>query len=171
MGCLVTERVDFPEEPFCPPSVTTRPGADFPVDSIIIFDLDDTPTVEPDAGTGGSQELVFEVLVRDCNVNQPLRAQLAVDLRPEFGGVLLSHLDLSVERTGSDSRPFDDALSRDELLRLDPGCHRVDMFVSEQFGPIGEPVRSGDLGTAVWWLGILDEANREDGITLSECPR
>jgi len=56
----------------------------------------------------------------------------------------------------------------------EPGCHRVELLVSERFqspGPSNtgrEPVVAGDLGTATWW--IATQATEGDAVDMTGCP-
>src|SRR5688500_7479152 len=65
MGCLVTEKTDFAEEPNLPPSIISPPGARNPPIRIATFVVGSaTPGV--DAGVGAN-ELLYEASIRDPN--------------------------------------------------------------------------------------------------------
>ncbi len=156
MGCLVTEKKEFPERTFCPPSIETETLTNpmHPLDSIIILDV--TEGSGGDAGPA-NRVLSFEVDIRDCNEDQDLEYKVfkggdVVDdevIKPEFRS------------------PFSFNVTFDDVA---PACERVEFVVTEQFkhGPDREPVRDGDIGTATWWVAIVaDGAAVVDMVT--EC--
>jgi hypothetical protein len=150
MGCLVTDKKEFPREPECAPSLETWTIAEpmTPLDQIV-------RVVDPGSGgeDGGVAEVPFEAKVRDCNLSQRLEWLAFLDRRPEFG--------VQSPFAGGDVPRADGERDRVIVARLNAdlltdGCHRVQIFVSGEFVnfPPGDPVTPGDLGIATWWVAV-----------------
>lgn len=160
MGCIVTEEIDFPDEPDCPPSIVSPAGVDHPIGEIIVLTLGDEVT--NDAGVG-APELEFEVLVRDCNVDQALTYNVWLDFLRAGGSIrgdpVLSNETLAA--TGSATRePLIFQVSQTRLAlepTMDFECHELELFVSSEFTVEGfgrEPRTPGDIDTAAWWIAV-----------------
>lgn len=154
MGCLVTEKKEFPPEPNCPPSVetatleTTPPR---PLGSVIQLDLAEEGG---DAGAA-DRDLLFEVQVRDCNAEQDLEAWISLNGNP-----------VATEMIPAESRnPFSFIVGRNLFTGASgPGtCNRLELRVSGQFrfGLDGRPADPADLGTATWWIAVIDSNDPE----------
>lgn len=166
MGCLVTDTIEVEEEPLCPPSIVSPPGADHPLDRIVRVVLSDGADLD-----GGTAEERFQVTVRDCNVDQDLEAVLLRDPRPELGelnGRLLDH----IRGNGSLERDFEFFVSHSELAALrtrqeDPSCHKLELRLGTRINFVGEPEDRREFASAVWWVAIpvgLEEPE------LRDCP-
>ncbi len=164
MGCLVTGKKEFPQEPECVPSLDTASLADpeTPLDRIVRLDLDDLEG--PDAGT--TSQIFFQAQVRDCNESQTLDSYALLDYRPEFGTAIVF---------GGGAIPPEARLLRVPLsvgtVMENPGrCHRVEIRVSGAFKsfPAYTPAKDGDMGVAVWWLAVTDDMHTT--VDMSTCP-
>ena len=156
MGCLVTEKKEFPQQTSCPPSIETEllTNPMQPLDSIVILDV-----TEGSGGDSGPADKTrtFDVVIRDCNEDQNLEYKV-------FKGgdvVELQVIEPDFRNPFSFTVTFDD---------VPPACERVELVVTEhfKFGTDREPVRPGDIGTATWWVAIVaDGAAVVDMVT--EC--
>ncbi|MCB9603119.1 MAG: hypothetical protein H6721_31285 [Sandaracinus sp.] len=163
MGCLVTDKVELPEERNFPPSVVTMAAEDAPtIDRIVTFDLAD-----------GLPQLELPVVVRDPNVDQSLEYQLWVDFEGNVSA-LVSDRDARIAPTGT--------LERSTTLRVPatrltpaPSCHRIELLVTGEFDGgtrFRDPVEDGDISQTVWWVRVIDSIGNPGGnaIDLSSCP-
>lgn len=155
MGCLVTEKKDFPPQPFCPPSVETETLANpmHPLDSIIVLDV-----TEGSGGDSGpaNRELSFEVQIRDCNEDQDLEALIL-----KGGDVAES---IVIEPAFRDPYSFSVTFADDA-----PACERVELVLSGDFVfGTRTPETDGDVGTATWWVAIVADGARVVDMT-TEC--
>ncbi len=161
MGCLVTDEIEIPEEPFCPPSIVSPPAADNPLDEIVRVNLG---AGEVDAGT---PEETFEVTVRDCNHGETLTAHVFLDARPDFGVPGLVDIE-PIEPTGGLERTYEFRIGHNQFVALGGAtCHKVELLVSGEFSGLREPERPGDIATAVWWASVTDDGNEP---SLASCP-
>lgn len=161
MGCLITDDIEFPEEPFCPPAITSPVNADNPLNEIARVTLGEA--AGEDAGTGMRQE-TFTVVVWDCNVDQELNYVALVDSLPELGrplGVAQADGTLSAEARTT-QRELSFSFTQTQLsATIGEDCHKIELFVSERFVNTNEPARPGDLATATWWMIVDDPATME----------
>lgn len=170
MGCLITDDIEFPEEPVCPPAISTPVGASNPLNEIATVSLGSTSG--EDAGTGTREE-TFDVTIWDCNVNQLLKALITVDAERDVPGLGLgTHFrNEDVPPRGTAERSYSFTFTDDELNNprvFGDGCHKIELFVSSEFdGFSSRPETMGDIASATWWL-IVDTAP-SDGVEPS-CP-
>lgn len=163
-GCLVTDKVELPEERNFPPSVITLAAEDAPtIDRIVTFDLAD-----------GEPQLELPVVVRDPNVDQSLEYQLWLDFEGNNLSALVSDRDARIAATGT--------LERSTTLRIPatrltpaPSCHKVELLVTAAFDGgvrFRDPVEPGDISQTVWWIRVIDSVTNPGGnaIDLSTCP-
>lgn len=157
MGCLITDDIDFPEEPFCPPAITSQVNADNPLNEIARAAPPGATTTD---GGLGVREEVFEVDVWDCNVDQDLEYLVIVNSNPDVPGRLFGDLQITgaIESQGTALRSLTFKLSDAELTMFEEGCQKVELFISEEFESFSvRPRRTGDLATATWWLIVDDD--------------
>jgi hypothetical protein len=167
MGCVITRDLDYEPPPNVPPSVEDpRTPVDYPMSSVIEWPTDSVATAD-----GGVPELTLETEVRDPNVDQELRWQAYLDFSP---AVFPPPNPFASGRLP----PETDNTPRARTLRvtlptelLSPGCHRVEVLVSERFRdppfqrePADEEGR--DLGVGVWWIAAFEGDNPVD---MREC--
>lgn len=146
-GCVVTDQIDFPEEPNYPPTILDAPASAALIGRIIWIDKASTPMWH------------MAVKVRELNVTQPLKARWRLvtkdDLMPHFfeqplavqGDQLLRDLQFDVQS---------DSLHVDE-------CALLQLAVSGSFVNRTDPVyfdatkddTNSDLALASWtiWEG------------------
>lgn len=159
MGCLVTDDIDFPEEPDCPPSVHVPSTAEHQLGAVVPVELDGTGG--GDAGVGGAP--TFEVQVRDCNVSEELEWVVRLN------GVGIDGSRLLPTPAASMVRDFQLTVPRQEIQRLpSQGCYRLELRFSGDFNGVGEPEEPDDIGTAVWWLERPAGVG-EQPVAASEC--
>lgn len=152
-GCLVTDKMEFQAEPSCPPSISSKLGAEHPIESVSIVDRD---ADVPDAGMG---ELKFEVVIRDCNTRQDLQWQAFLDYRPEFGGRNVPFGGGTLAEAAVDERELTFTLPFSAFGESVGVCHKVELLVSGRFGfgpNLRDPEEEGDIDIAVWWVGVVD---------------
>jgi hypothetical protein len=158
-ACLITQPVQFEAPTGFPPSIETSSLVAWPLDDIVRFQLDDT-SVQPD----------FEVEVRDPDVDETLVYLVYVDFVAAAG--------LTADDSGT-LPPIDRAAGTDRTRRrltfqfpprlVTPGCHRLELFVSGDFRlQTRDPLRAGDLGTAVWWVASQSTSSTE--VNMVACP-
>jgi hypothetical protein len=168
MGCLVTQKKEFPEDPVCPPSIETTPTAAHPLNRIVEIDL--TETGEVDGGMPIT-ETAFDVLIRDCNASQRVEVKAFLDCNPEFVGSCRPFNESRIAPTGTPIRSFSFVLDHSAVRDPVGGgeCHKVELLASGefQFG-LRDPVEAGDLGTAVWWVAVTSEPGAT--VDMSTCP-
>ena len=165
MGCLITDDIEFPEEPVCPPAITSPVNAENPLNEIAR--ADPPGAVMGDGGVGVREE-EFTVDVWDCNVDQDLDWLMIVNSNPDVPGRLFGDLYLTgtLEEQGTATRALTVTLSDAELTMLPQQCHKVELFVSAEFQPFTtQPRRTGDVATATWWL-IVDN-DPADGVDFA----
>lgn len=170
-GCLVTDERTFPEEVSCPPSLVTPSGANHPLNQIVDIVLDEMP-VGDDAGVPTSATTTFDLQVRDCNENQELRWQAFLDFNPNFSSQRsLPFADGRLIANGSETRTLQVTLDHAQVAENAPACHKVEVLVSGRFDfgtRTREPLEPGDLGVAVFWLGVKNTAS--DVVNMEACP-
>ena len=164
LPACITESIRIEAPANSPPSIESANPADNPLNEIIRLE-----PVVPDGGVEGQLiPPLLQVVVRDADVDQDLSYLVFIDDRAtgpdDFGDVLT---------TGEPTRRLDIVLPLANLMAR--GCHRVELFVSSQFGcfPMctGRPDEPGDVGTAVWWVTtrpILGDTSVVDMTT--NCP-
>jgi hypothetical protein len=159
-GCIVTDRVDYQEEPDLAPSIESAAGADNPTNRFINFNLD-TDVVPPATSL---PDIPLEVVVRDGNVEQPLTLKVFVD---NFTDAVR---EAPIPTNGSEQR--DVTATVPGLFFNVQGCHRIEMRVSGGFDPASprEPLVDGDLGTQVWWVGTRTAGGSVDTTRCPEPP-
>ena len=150
MGCLIIDEIDFSLPENLPPSIETLPTSQNPLNSIIIINSDDPTELE--------EELDLEVVVRDPNVQQPLRWGLFLDDPAAFA-------DGDIPATGELRRDL--FISIDKSRLLVNGCHRLELLVSTDFGLLGteDPL---DVGSGVWWVATVSADS--PSFEPSSCP-
>jgi len=128
-----------------------------------IVNIDRSVSALPDGGVS-QNEFTFEPTIRDCNEEQPLEVLVYLDFDETLGGNVAIHAANAVPPSSRDPYRFDVPAEK-----LDPGCHQIEMRVSGKFQFRGsEPEEPGDLGRAVWWLAVVDEATPT--IDMTSCP-
>ena len=157
-GCLVTEDVTYEPEPNLPPSIRSLPDARYPLERVIVLDLD--------ALDGTQMELPLEVEVRDPNVDQELQAKVFVDTLQAASARAL----VPPDPEGAVARPLVVTLPLQGPL-LDVGCHRIQLRVTHRFKfqPPDQPEEPGDMATATWWVFTRSPAERL--VDPASCPR
>jgi hypothetical protein len=155
-ACLITERKDYQEAPSFPPSIVTPGTATLPLDRIIVLD-----EVGAD---GGARELSFEVIVRDPNINDPLRARVFVN-RPaavtDDRALAFLKKEGIVSSNDSSERTFAFVLDMSSLDAL--RCNKIELMVASDFVSGMEPVEADESARVVWWAGPR-------GADMTECP-
>ena len=151
-GCLITQPVQFEAPSGSPPSITGGTTHEsHPLDEIILLRVGD-PVVGDAGAVSTATPIVVEV--RDPDVDQELAYKVYVDYnasdpRPPNRSDFLPALARSpgVDRTRRRLEfPLPTGLTT-------VGCHRIELVVSSGFRPdTREPLREGDLATAVWWV-------------------
>jgi hypothetical protein len=164
MGCLVTEKKEFPPEPNCPPSVetaTVEGGANFPLEHVIKLDL----STEPSGDAGPiDPSLEFNFDIRDCNESQELRFRVFSSIRTAF----------LRERTvrPPQRNPASFTLDRSDFpASLAGTCQSVEVLVTgawEDASDDREPATPGDIGTGTWWIAITNTEN--PSVEMGLCP-
>jgi hypothetical protein len=168
-GCL-TQNVQYDVPHNFPSSIETPENGTFayPLNSVIQLPRE-LPSSGGDGGTASSITLGFDV--RDANVDQRLRYQVFVDYNPAgvpavaVAGVIPPTSGGSRERRRVELPPLPVS------LLSTPGCHRIEVLVSEQFldAPSNrEPALDGDLGAATWW--VATEPSEGGGVDMTRCP-
>ncbi len=175
VGCLVTEKNEFPAEEAFPPSIVSAPSARLEgtaLDQIIEVNLDD-----PDAGDIQNREIVLPVIIRDANLSQVLQFEIIVDGNPDSDQLPIRQSGTAdgdeppIEPTGSFERPREFRLPVQELGAAGR-CHKIELLVSGGFGSgarFREPVVAGDLAQAVWWVRVTDQSFTT--VDMSTCPQ
>lgn len=150
-ACLITERKDYQAAPSLAPSIVTTGAASRPLDRVIVLE---------DVGgeDGGIGTLVFEVIVREPNVNDDMRARVFVN-RPaaitDDRAFLFMKKDealppnVSAERPSE--RPYTFIIEPSELNALE--CNRIELFVASDFRGAFTPVDLSESARVVWWAG------------------
>jgi hypothetical protein len=162
MGCLITDDIQFPDEPVCPPAISTPVTAPNPLNEIARW-----PNLADGDGGVGTPEETFAVEVWDCNVDQELTSIVVVNSQPDLPGALFGVLDPKVkiiETTDTARRSLDFTLDQVELNELGEGCHKIELFVSNGFRIASlQPIVMDDLASATWWLLIDPEGGTDHG--------
>lgn len=170
-GC-VTQDLQFVPPPNFPPSVEVPVGGARPFAEIVRLRADRIAG-GPDAGPIASVRI--DVEVRDPDVDQELQYKVYVDYQrgvtddPVIAEFLPPRPSGAADRR---RRP----LSFDVPIRSlrEPGCHRIELLVSQRFQPRTsdttgrEPLVTGDLGTATWW--VATQASEGDPVDMTGCP-
>lgn len=170
-GCITQDLRFIPPENF-PPSIEVPAGGGYPLDEIIRLRADELGG----GGDAGSITTLFiEVEVRDPDVDQDLQYKVFVDYQRGVAGQGPIIGELLPPRSSMDP----DRRSRPVTLPVpvgavrEPGCHRIELLVSERFqSPSAEatgrePLAEGDLGTAVWW--VATQATEGDAVDMTGC--
>jgi len=160
-SCLVTDKVELPEEDDFPPSIVSAPEASelgLALDQIIRVDQDAAPA-----------EIELPVRFRDPNVDQQLFWSLYVDF--EEGDSPLQAVNvLPVESTGEFERQLT-VLPTVPFAQIEgTGCHKIELFVTGEFefNNFRRPVREGDIAQAVWWVATTSAGF--PSVNMTECP-
>lgn len=171
-GCITQDLTFVPPTNF-PPSIEVPTGAAYPLDEVIRLRAD---LIGGGGDAGPINTIVLDIEVRDPDVDQELQYLVWVDyqrgitLFPVGNGFVTPVPSGSVDRRRRAQRvqvPVrNEALSR-------PGCHRVEILVSERFRneeglPTREPLVSGDLASATWW--VATQATEGDAVDMTGCP-
>jgi hypothetical protein len=171
MGCLVTDRVEFPEETNFPPSIESSDaaaGETPPTDlgQVVQVNLDQwiadpgMPTVQPG--------VTFPVVVRDPNVDQTLEYKAFLDCPMRSTEVARGRL--TPQGTDVVARPLEVRIEKDSLLAFPGQCCKFELLVSTSFDffDVRGPEEPGDLGSAVWWIAITDSTH--PSVDMTQCP-
>lgn len=154
MSCIVTDKIDLPEEDSFPPSITSCPeSGTTSIDQIITLNVDEERRA-------GNEELVFQVCIQDANLDQDLELLTYVDSNPEL--TVLPTTDQEVLANGMFQRQAEVRVPFERLGT--PGeCHRVEMRVSGGFirrlDEFGRPVDALDLGQAFWFVALANDTS------------
>lgn len=156
MSCLVTDKIELPEERAFPPSIVSPPDADgVSLDEIILVDKDTAPT-----------EIMIPIIVRDPNVDQSLELRLFVD--PSDPRIMFETIPQANNNVISANGTIERSLTlRVPTGRLALGCRKLELLVSTGFNEESEPVVMGDIDQAVWWVRVVDAAN--PSVDLGSC--
>lgn len=171
-GCVTQDLTFVPPTGF-PASIATPVGATFPLDEVIRLQAD---LIAGGGDAGPINTLALDVEVRDPDVDQELQYLVWVDyqrgitLFPVGNGFIPA-----TPRGASDRRRRVQRIQvpvRNEALGR-PGCHRIELLVSERFRnedgiPTREPLVSGDLAAATWW--VATRATEGDAVDMTGCP-
>jgi len=155
-GCLITERPDYRAAPAYPPSIVTPATAAHPLDRIIVL----TP---PSGGDAGGGELVFDVVVREPNVNDDLEAKVFVNRVGNAANIPVSEripANPAASRPGE--RPFQFVIPASALV--EGQCNKIELVVASGFVGSFTPVDLDESARAVWWAGPA-------GVDLTSCNR
>lgn len=140
-----------PEENY-PPSIISRPDAQYPLNQIGKLNLDD-PVETP--------ELFLEVIIRDPNLDQTLEFRVFLDAPPPPAAEFPIQEGI-IESTGLLERPRTFGIPYTQLA---PGeCHKIELVVVGEFASIVEsrrPVEPGDFDQVTWWIEVVDTDNPE----------
>lgn len=171
-GCITQDLRFVPPTNF-PPSIEVPVGGAYPLDEVIQIRADQL-------GGGGDagpiNTLVFDLEVRDPDVDQELQYLVYIDyqrgitLFPNVTGFVQPAPASQTNRRARMQRLLIPV--RDSLLR-EPGCHRIEVLMAERFRiedgvPTRDPIVSGDLGTATWW--VATQATEGDAVDMTGCP-
>ncbi|MCS6857108.1 MAG: hypothetical protein NZM37_05305 [Sandaracinaceae bacterium] len=176
MACI-TQDIQFNPPSNFPPSIEVPLGASGPE----IRPLNELIRLRADEIAGGGDAgpmntLRWEVIVRDPDVDQELQYLIFVDYQrgvtifPTVSGFIPP---VSAGAQDRRVRPLRVQVPlRGEVLSR-PGCHRIELLVSQRFRlvdgiPSREPVMSGDIGTATWW--VATQAREGDPVDMTGCP-
>ncbi len=171
-GCVTQDLTFVPPTSF-PSSIEVPIGGAYPLDEVVRLRAD---LIGGGGDAGPINTLAFDVEVRDPDVDQELQYLVWVDyqrgitLFPVGNGFITP-----VPRGASDRRRRLQRIQvpvRNEALSR-PGCHRVELLVSERFRnedgvPTREPLVPGDLATATWW--VATQATEGDPVDMTGCP-
>jgi hypothetical protein len=115
-----------------------------------------------DAGTGSPTNPVFAFNVFDPDVEQALQFKVFIDLSP------VAAVESTIPSTGHDRRAASFTINTADLGGRN-GCHRVQLFVSNQFmfGSV-QPVQDHDVATATWWIQWQPDS-AGTGVEMGEC--
>ena len=160
-ACLITERKNYEAAPSFAPSIVTPATASLPLDRVIVLS-------DVGGADGGIGELRFNVIVREPNINDGVRARVFVN-RPAAvtgdGAILYLKSELPVPPNPSSDRPGErpfefvvDTTSLNELR-----CNKIELIVASDFVSGITPVDPDESARVVWWAGPL-------GADLAECP-
>ncbi|MCB9707385.1 MAG: hypothetical protein H6714_01170 [Myxococcales bacterium] len=148
-GCLVLDRHDRPRETNYPPSIASAANAIHPQGEIV--------RVEPDSD---NLEVVFEFVVRDPNIDQPLEYRVFLDRVVALGLTGLIEQDV-IQPVNSVERAYQFNVGRDRLLGKP--CTKVELLVAGEFEPNENvPVSEGDMDTATWWVTSVSTLDLAD---------
>ncbi|MBX7191245.1 MAG: hypothetical protein K1X94_04280 [Sandaracinaceae bacterium] len=171
-GCITQDLQFVPPTGF-PPSIEVPSGGAYPLDEVIRLRADQ---IGGGGDAGAINTLVFDLEVRDPDVDEELQYLVYVDYQR---GVTLfpvgSGFVPAVPQGTSDRRRRAQRIQvpvRDGALSR-PGCHRVEILVSQRFRnedgvPTRDPLVEGDLGTATWWVST--QATEGDSVDMTGCP-
>jgi hypothetical protein len=154
-GCI-TQQVRYEPPADFPPSIESQPTAAHRLNEVVRYE-----DIVSEMDAGMVTALPLEIEIRDPNVDQELRRRLYVDFVP--GDFFLESI---VPPNGELARNVTVEVPLGQLQ--DPGCHRVEIFVSEQFASTREPVEEGNLATATWW--VATPAMPGSTVDMLTCP-
>jgi hypothetical protein len=167
-GCI-TQDLQFVAPPSWPPAVEVPSGGARPLDQVVRLRADQ---LSGGGDAGPLTSLRFDVEVRDPDLSQELAYKVYVDYQRGVNeGAILADFLPPVSTTSAQRgrRPL--SFNVPTAALREPGCHRVELLVSERFqsGASGrEPVVAGDLGTATWW--VATQATEGEPVDMTGCP-
>jgi hypothetical protein len=148
-GCLILDRHEASEEPNYPPSIVSAANAEHPLGEIVRLESNSDVLEE-----------VFEIVVRDANINQTLDYRVFLDRIPTFplNGLIEQS---TIEPNGSLDRPSQFTVGRDTLAAKP--CTKVEFIVAGEFETTDNvPIVEGDIASAVWWVTSVETLNLAD---------
>jgi len=171
-GCLTQDLQFIPPQGF-PPTISVPAGGARPLDEVIRLTADQL------GGGGDAGPLNFlriDVEVLDPDVDEELQYLLYIDyqrgvtLLPNGAGFVPPGPPGASDRR---RRVFPLQVPVVASVLREPGCHRVELLVSERFRvedgvQTRDPLTEGDLGTAVWW--VATQATEGDAVDMTGCP-
>lgn len=171
-GCITQDLQFVPPSNF-PPSIEVPAANAYPLDEVIRLRADE---IGGGGDAGPINTLRFDVLVRDPDVEQELQYLVFVDyqrgvtLFPSSTGFVQPAPSSASDRRLR-SLPVQVPVRGEALSRA--GCHRVELLVSQRFRieegvPTREPIATGDLGSATWW--VATQATEGDAVDMTGCP-
>lgn len=148
-GCLILDRHEASEEQNYPPSIVSAANAQHPLGEIVRLESDSEVLEE-----------VFEIVVRDPNINQTLDYRVFLDRIPTFplNGLIEQS---TIEPVGSVDRPSQFTVGRDTLAAKP--CTKVEFIVAGEFESTDNvPIVEGDIASAVWWVTSVETLDLAD---------
>jgi hypothetical protein len=153
VGCLITERPDFPEPQQTPPFLTNLD----PTPATAQF-IEFEPGTDPSAGTyKRNKSITFNIVSED--LGEALNALVVINFKGLYSPTLPSEIcrfDKIAPGTLDTKRdPFSCQLDLNRL-GLAPDCYSVAVVVSHDFlgGLSVAPAKQGDIAVATWFYQV-----------------
>lgn len=156
MSCLVTDSIDNTQPRNYPSSVVSTPDAVYPLNRIVQINRDEV-----------TEDLEFDVIIRDANVKTRLQTQVFVIRRDGTSIFVPQQLNNTISPTMTES------VERSTTIRVqvgflgDSGCVKIELLVSQEFLDVRVPVEEGDVHSAVWWVAVTSSGG--EPIDLRGC--